>query len=202
MPSSMPRLPARPTRRTVTLGLAALPLTPAMAADFAIDWQGGPQTPDVERSLADQIALVRRLPIKPDIAAFFAAQPITVDLADGTHTRAGPRGVFFERRPVPADNPVLLHELLHRYHLLRLPDGRANTTVRQFFESVRAAGAFPAGAYMFTNPFEFFAMATSVVLHGRAARPPLTRANVAAKAPALYEWIVAEFGLRLDAVTG
>lgn len=190
-------LRTEPTRRAVALGLAALPFAPTRAEDFVIDWQGGPETPAVARSLVDQIALVRALKIKPAIAAFFAAQPIAVDRAEGTATRAGPRGIFFERRPVPADNPVLLHELLHRYHLLRLPGGRANPTVIGFYDRARASGQFPANAYMFTNPFEFFAMTASTVLHGRAARPPFVRANVAARAPALYGFIVAEFGLRI-----
>ena len=98
---------------------------------------------------------------------------------------------------MPPDNPVLLHELLHRYQLLRLPQGRQNPTVNGFFESVRAAGTFPADAYMFKNAFEFFAMTASTVLHGRAARPPFTRENIAAKAPDLYRWIVDEFGLQI-----
>ena len=50
---------------------------------------------------------------------------------------------------------------------------------------------------MLANPFEFFAMTASTALHGRAARPPFTRANVAAKAPELYAWIVGEFGLEV-----
>ena len=198
----MRRPPADPTRRAVSLGLAVVPFVPAGAAGFAIDWQGGPESPDVARSLAVQIALVRALRIKPAIAAFFADQPIAVDLAADTFTRAGPRGIFFARRVQPGDNPVLLHELLHRYHLLRLPGGRANPTVIGFFEQVRGDGRFPAAAYMFINPLEFFAMCASVVLHGRAARPPFTRADVAAKAPALYSWLVAEFGLQPGIVAG
>lgn len=187
---------ADPSRRAVLLGLALTPLAArAQQPGFVIDWQGGPETPAVAQSLAAQIALVRALRIRPDIAAFFAAQPVTVDLAEGTRTRAGPRGVFFERASMPPDNPVLLHELLHRYHLLRLPQGRQNTTVIAFYDQLRAAALWPAQAYMFTNPFEFFAMVASVVLHGRAARPPSSRAEVRDKAPALYRWIVDEFGL-------
>ncbi|WCT73223.1 hypothetical protein PQ455_16630 [Sphingomonas naphthae] len=147
-------------------------------------------------SLAAQIALVKALPIDPAVAAFFAAQPITVDLEPASATRAGPRGIFFERRAVPADNPVLLHELLHRYHLLQLPDGFANAEVKRFYEEAKASGRYPAEAYMLKNPIEFFAMMASVVLHGRAARPPFVRANVAAKSPEMYRWIVARFGLR------
>ena len=135
--------------------------------------------------------------IRPDIAAFFAAQPIAIDREADTRTRAGPRGIFFARREQPADNPVLLHELLHRYHLLRLPDGRANPTVIAFWQAARESGSWPAQAYMLTNPLEFFAMCASVALHGRAARPPATRAILAARAPDLYAWIVREFGLQL-----
>ncbi len=188
------------SRRDVLAASAALPLFPAIARSqhqgFAIDWQNGEQTADVVRSLDAQVAIVKRLQIRPEIAAFFAAQPITVDLQTGTHTRAGMNGVFFERRPVPADNPVLLHELLHRYHALRLQGGRANTDVLRFFEQVRASGRYPVRAYMFTNPVEFFAMCASVVLHGRAARPPATRASVKANAPDLFGWILEEFGLQ------
>lgn len=188
-------------RRTVLLaGVVVASLAPvgayAATEGFRIDWQGGPQTPAVARSLAAQIALVKALPIDPAVAAFFADQVVTVDLAEGTHTRAGPRGVFFERRAMPPGNPVLLHELIHRYQLLRMPGGRDNPDVRRFYEQARASGLYPADAYMLSNPFEFFAMTASVVLNGRAARPPFTRANVAAKSPDLYRFIVATFGLR------
>lgn len=196
-PSPRQQLPDRRAVLAGGLAFAALAGMPARAEDtgFAIDWQGGPETPEVAESLAHQIALVRALRIRPEIAAFFASQPIMVDRAEGTATRAGPRGIFFERSAVPADNPVLLHELLHRYHLLRLPHGFANTAVLAFFAAVRDAGQFPARAYMFRNPEEFFAMTASVALHGRAARPPFTRETLAQKAPDLYAWIVREFGL-------
>ena len=171
-------------------GLATPP-----ARDFAVDWQGGPQTPAVAASLAAQISLVRSLRIKPEVAAFFAVQVITVDLADNTATRAGPRGVFFERKAMPPENPVLLHELLHRYHLLRLPDGFRNLRVRTFYEQAVAARDFPVQAYLYKNPIEFFAMVASVTLWGKAARPPYTRASVRQDYPAMYAWIVSEFGL-------
>lgn len=194
------------TRRDVLAGSPGVALlwsapgfAKALRADeqpsFVIDWQGGPQTPAVAVSLAAQIALVKSLRVKPDIAAFFAGQLITVDLAADTRTRAGPRGVFFERRPMPPENPVLLHELLHRYHLLRLPDGFRNIRVLRFYAEAQANGRFPPDAYMLTNPVEFFAMTASVVLWGTAARPPFLRATVREKLPDLYRWIVAEFGL-------
>lgn len=185
------------TRRTLLAIAALAPLAPARAADFTIDWQGGPQTPEVAASLAAQIALVKALPIDPDVAAFFASQPILVDRAADTATRAGPRGIFFERRPLPPENPVLLHELIHRFHLLRLPDGFRNADVLRFYQEARGGGRYPPNAYMLKNQAEFFAMTASVTLYGRAARPPFVRANVAEKSPDLYAWIVKAFGLRI-----
>lgn len=187
--------------------VAAMVMSPALwalpaaalddpAPEFRIDWQGGPQTPAVAASLAAQIALVKSLRVKPEVAAFFAAQVITVDLAENTATRAGPRGVFFERKPMPPENPVLLHELLHRYHLLRLPGGFRNPQVIAWYDKARGQADFPAHAYLYKNPTEFFAMVTSVALWGRAARPPYDRASVRRDYPEMYAWIVAEFGLR------
>jgi hypothetical protein len=188
-----------PSRRLIVAGgLAGLLPWPAEAQEgFAVDWQGGPETPAVAESLARQIALVRALPIDPAVMAFFAAQPIAVDLAENTATRAGSRGIFFERRPLPAGNPVLLHELLHRFHWLRLPAGRANPDVLRFYRAAVGGGRYPPRAYLLTNPSEFFAMTASVVLHGRAARPPFTRATVQRNQPDLDAWIVRTFGLRV-----
>lgn len=185
------------SRRALLAGAAllALPARAWTAEDFAIDWQGGEQTPAIAASLAAQIALVKALRVSDAARDFFAAQGITVDLQPGTRTRAGPRGVFFARETQPAANPVLLHELIHRWQLLRMPGGRENPDVLRFYGEAKASGRWPAQSYMLTNPFEFFAMTASVVLHGTAARPPFRRENVEAKAPELYTFIVKAFGL-------
>jgi len=180
------------------LGGAALLLLPVRAwaaGDFVIDWQGGEQTPDIAASLAAQIALVRELKVSDAVRNFFAEQVITVDKELGTKTRAGPRGVFFARVVQPVENPVLLHELIHRWHLLKMPGAVQNPDVLRFYQEAKASGQWPATAYMLKNPLEFFAMTASVVLHGVAARPPFRRENVKAKAPELYAFIVKEFGL-------
>ncbi|MDB5704272.1 MAG: hypothetical protein JWN66_1388 [Sphingomonas bacterium] len=191
----------RASRREVLAAGACTLLLPipafAQTTRFAIDWQGGPENPDIAAALAAQIALIEALPIDPAIIAFFAGQRIAVDVLPGSMSRIAPDGVHFERRAVPPDNPVLLHELLHRYHLLRLASGYANETVRTFYREARASGLYPPAAYMLVNPIEFFAMTASVVLYGRLARPPFLRATVAEKSPELYRWIVGEFGLRL-----
>jgi len=187
------------TRRGVIgagLALAAAPAWARAADDFVIDWQGGEETPEVKASLMAQIALVAGLAVSAEAMAFFRSQVITVDRETGTHTRAGTRGIFFERRAVPADNPVLLHELIHRWQLVRMPGGIANADVRRFYEAARFGQFYPHEAYVMTNAFEFFAMNASVVLHGRAARPPFDRATVKRNQPALYAFIVREFGFK------
>lgn len=176
--------------------LLMLPARAWAAEDFAIDWQGGEQTPAIAASLAAQIALVRALNVSDAARDFFASQVITVDRQPGTETRAGPRGVFFARTPVPPENPVLLHELIHRWQLARMPGGQRNPDVLRFYAEEKASGHWPAQAYMLSNAFEFFAMMASVVLHGTAARPPFRRDNVRAKAPEVYAFVVREFGLR------
>lgn len=168
---------------------------PVPAPGFVVDWQGGPQTPALVASIAAQVALIKALAIKPEIAAFFAAQPITVDLATNTGTRASPTGIIFGRVLQPDDNPLLLHEMLHRYHLLELPDGYDNQQIIGFYDAAKAGGAYPANEYMFKNCREFFGMCGSVTLYGKAARQPLTRASVAKNLPDVYAWIVAQFGL-------
>lgn len=188
------------TRRNVLVGVgvALLPLAPARARSmrFAIDWQGGPETPEIATALADQIALIEALPIDPAIATFFAGQRIAVDRTPGSMSRIGPDGVHFERRAVRRGNPVLLHELLHRYHLLRLADGYENARVRTFYREARESGHYPPDAYMLTNPIEFFAMTATAILAGKQPRPPFSRAEVATKSPGLHRWIVTEFALR------
>ena len=185
---------------TQTLPAAPVPpvtqVPPALPAQtFVVDWQGGPQTPATAASLEEQIALVKGLTIKPEALAFFAAQPIVVDLATGTGTRASKTGIIFGRKPVPADNPVLLHELLHRYHFEKLAQGYDNPEILAFYNAAKAAGAYPANEYMFKDRMEFFAMCASVTLYGKAARQPLTRASVQKNLPDVYAWVVNEFGL-------
>src|ERR1044072_8381048 len=131
-------------RELIGAGLGLGLGVPGPDTGFAIDWQGGEQTPEVAAALAAQIALVEALAISDAAMAFFRSQTITVDREMGTKTRAGPRGIFFERRAVPADNPVLLHELIHRYQLERMPDGQRNRDVHRSYDAAQREGQFRA----------------------------------------------------------
>ena len=188
----MPPLPGVPLTQEA-------PSLPPPVGAFVIDWQGGPETPETLASLDAQIALVQGLRIKPEIAAFFASQSIKIDLKNNSATRASPGGIIFGRKPVPADNPVLLHELLHRYHLLKLTDGYQNPVIIGFYDQAMKDRKYPSDSYMYKNAIEFFGMTGSATLYGKAARSPDTRASVAANLPDCFNWIVAEFGLVVEA---
>lgn len=153
-----------------------------------------------ERSaLEEQIAMVSRLAIKPHIATFFRAQPITLSRQVREPGVSGPEGVVLAVPDATFRGPVLLHELLHLYHARQLADGMNNSVVRNAFVRAHEAALWPDDTYMMSNAGEFFAMTASAVLHGRLLRPPGTRANVAARMPDYYRWIISEFGLELKA---
>lgn len=148
-------------------------------------------------SLKAQIDLVESVNMKPEIKDFWRAQVLTIDPTLKEPGRAGKMRLFLAPEPQPRENPVLLHELIHVYHFNKMPGGRTNPTIIGFYEVAKRGGWYPERSYMLTNPVEFFAMNASVVLWGKAARPPFTRATVQKNQPELYAFIVTEFGLNL-----
>lgn len=188
-----------PSRRrflaaAVATATALLPL-PARATEFTIDWQGAAPDPAVRARLHRHIAMVRASPVRADVLAFWAAEVIHVQTRPGEPSRAGGR-LFITRDPFPDDDPVLLHELIHRWHFARLARTPRVQPLRDAFAAERAAPHWPDGAYMYRNIGEYLAMCASVAIHGGAARPPFTRDQVRAKLPATWDFIVTEFGLR------
>lgn len=196
---------AHPHRRTLLVAGAALLAVarPAAAAEFAYKaWRidmgevRQPLADDVARSLRAQFDIVESLQgrIRPDAYAFFQGLPLTLvarSFGGAGDYVFGAGRLDIVAKPDPPENPVLLHEMLHAFHDQRL--GRADPRLRELYAATVASRAFPPDAYMLKNPAEFFAMCASVALWGRAARPPLTRDNLRAKAPEVYAWIVETF---------
>lgn len=143
-----------------------------------------------------QIDLVESLEIRPGIKTWFRGVRITINPALNMAGRFGPAGLELDDRVSPPDNPVLLHELLHGYQR-HLPGGGRNPTLVGAFEAAKAGGQWPARAYMLSNLNEYFAMTASVVLWGRAARPPLTRARLVETQPDYAAWLTEVFGLKV-----
>jgi len=194
------------TRRRV-LGAVACGLVagPAWGSEFAYggwrfktDGVGGRLSDALVQSLQAQVEIVESLNIDARIKTFFRDVPMEI-----VRTTLGGRGAYsFDTHRMelstqldPPQNPVLLHELLHAYHDQKLPGGTRNGRVIGYFNQAKSSGAFPFQSYMLSNRVEFFAMCASVVLWGRAARPPSTRANVRETLPEFYAWTVEEFSL-------
>jgi hypothetical protein len=158
-----------------------------------IDWQGEMPAADIVKSIEQQIDLVEAVHVSPEVMTFFRTQRIIINEDPEDISRAGLR-TFLARRVHPSDNPVLLHELIHRWTYDRIPGRAQNPELVRLYEAAKASGDFPASAYMLTNPNEFLAMTASTMIHGRAARPPFTRDNVRKKLPEVYAFVVREFG--------
>lgn len=152
--------------------------------------------PALESGLREQIDLVRSLPIRPEIAEFLRRTPVRIDPTLHESGHYDQTGLRFSAMVVPVDNPVLLHELLHAWLSQSSNDERRK--IRRAFDEARASGHYPVNAYMLSTPAEFFAMTTSVVLWGRAARAPFTRDRVRIEMPSYFRWLVETFGLDLS----
>ncbi|MGQ2992183.1 MAG: hypothetical protein ACT6RD_06750 [Brevundimonas sp.] len=143
-----------------------------------------------------QIDLVESLDIRPEIKTWFRDVRITLNPALNMPGRFGPSGLELDDSVSPPDNPVLLHELLHGYQR-HLPGGGRTPTLVGAFEAAKAGGQWPARAYMLSNLNEYFAMTASVMLWGRAARPPFTRARLVETQPDYAAWLTEVFGLKV-----
>jgi hypothetical protein len=194
---------SRIDRRLVLAALGAAAV-PAMAHAATRDYRGwtidddalpGGLNGETWASLKAQIDLVESVRIKPEITSYWRSQRLIMDPTLKEPGRAGPMRLFLSPEPQPHENPVLLHELIHVYHFNKVPGGRANPELIGFYEAAKRSGWYPPQAYVLKNVIEFFAMNASVVIWGKAARPPFKRETVQHNQPDLYAWIVDTFGL-------
>jgi hypothetical protein len=125
--------------------------------------------------------------------------PDPVSLAEDTN-----RGVVLVR-PIMLDGPsnfaqepTMLHELLHAYHNLKMPQGFHNAGVLLHYNIAKRHELYPADEYLMTNEKEFFAVTASVFLYGNAHGEPGTRAKLKEKQPDYYHYLVYLFGFDPD----
>jgi hypothetical protein len=94
-----------------------------------------------------------------------------------------------------ADDPVILHELLHAYHAKLMGGGLENLGVKAMYAKAVSANVFGKEEYAMTNPQEFFAVTASVFLAGKGTlSEPHTRAQIKEKLPKYYKFLVELFG--------
>jgi hypothetical protein len=120
------------------------------------------------------------------------SNPNFIDLA----ADAGP-GVI-KLRPnmlIYAEDPVILHELLHAYHAKLMDGGLNNLAIRAVYAKAVSSNVFPREEYAMKNPQEFFAVTASVFLAGKESiHEPKTRAVLKEKMPKYYKFLVELFG--------
>ena len=94
-----------------------------------------------------------------------------------------------------AEDPVILHELLHAYHGKLMPQGFDNLGVRAYHADAMSKNVFPRDEYAMKNPQEFFAVTASIFLAGKESiHEPHTRALLKEKLPKYYKYLVELFG--------
>ena len=94
-----------------------------------------------------------------------------------------------------AEDPVLLHELLHAYHAKLMGAGFDNLGVKAMYAQAASKNVFGKEEYVMKNPVEFFAVTASVFLAGKGViSEPHTRAELKEKMPKYYKFLVELFG--------
>jgi hypothetical protein len=94
-----------------------------------------------------------------------------------------------------AEDPVMLHEMLHAYHNKLVGSGFENLGIKAMYAKAVSQNAFPKDDYVMTNVHEFFAVTASVFLAGKGTiSEPHTRAQLKEKLPKYYKFLVELFG--------
>ena len=94
-----------------------------------------------------------------------------------------------------AEDPVILHELLHAYHGKLLSLGFDNLGIRAYHADAMSKRVFTKEDYAMKNPQEFFAVTASIFLAGKESiHEPHTRARLKEKLPKYYKYLVELFG--------
>jgi hypothetical protein len=101
-----------------------------------------------------------------------------------------------------AEDPVILHELLHAYHAKLMPQGFDNLGIRAFFADATSKNVFGKDEYAQRNHQEFFAVTASIFLAGKESiHEPHTRAKLKEKLPKYYKYLVELFGFDPEGTT-
>jgi hypothetical protein len=94
-----------------------------------------------------------------------------------------------------AEDPIVLHELMHAYHAKLMPNGYDNLGIKGFYAYAKAKSLLPKEAYALKNDREFFAVTASVFLAGKqSVHDPKTREDLKDKMPDYYKFLVELFG--------
>jgi hypothetical protein len=154
----------------------------------------------MQATLEHQMEIVEQAGVPTATLEFFKSVPIVMvkNLSTGLgHANKDERGrqvVEIKAEKLPGDRPILLHELLHAYHGVRLgPTPMIRDSYRQAVES----GIYKnyAKAHFLEAPNEYFAVIGSIFLYGkRIDQPPFDCSLTAKYQPQFIAFLTEQFG--------
>lgn len=156
-----------------------------------------PQIETVIKAVKRQIEIVGQVNLSRENTDFFKSVSVII-IPDSNGTPGSysfeKNIVYLKARDLEANKPILLHEYLHAYHNLRIPNGAAKAELREFYQ--KGITAFPnyKGVYFLSNPREFFAVTASIYLFGNIPRPPFNSAAIEKAQPEYYKYLETLFG--------
>jgi hypothetical protein len=168
---------------------------------FTVDISAIKDTPGrakTEASLAHQLDIIADCGARPEILAFFRTQQIAVKpgMGDTMGWFGTDKRVLIDAAPMPPQEPIVLHELLHAYHRLEMPDGFRDKDVLVYYLHAKEAGLYTRDSYVLKDPAEFFAVTASLYLWGHVDREPFDRETLRKKQPYYYAWLGQLFGVK------
>lgn len=169
---------------------------------FRVDFlqiRDSPQKDAVIKAVKRQIDIVEQVRFSEENLSFFKSVPIVLIPPDsGTPGVYGSirKTVFLKAQDLAPNRPILLHELLHAYHHLKIADGFQNAEIRAFYEEAKKKYPGFENEYFLSNAKEFFAVTASIYLFGNIPRPPSNRAAIKKAQPNYYTYLDTLFGQR------
>jgi hypothetical protein len=158
------------------------------------------QVKDILPSLSSQLAIVESVGLPSRVLVFMRTVPLVIDPtlsgSPGFYTQdQRPGMVLIQPIIFPDNKPILLHELLHAYHLQTLP--LPTPEIRSAYEEALRTNMYPTNfrsAHFLENPREYFAVIGTIFLFGKIQQPPYDCAIPAARQPQFLAFLAAQFG--------
>jgi hypothetical protein len=196
-------------RAIVLLGVLATGMAAGMASaadlqvlhGFSVEYGevGQNALKSMQPSLERQMEIVERSGVPPATLDFFRSIPVV--MVKKLNTGFGRAGMKDGRQIVelvaarlPDDRPILLHELLHAYHGLKLGP---TPMIRDSYQQAVQKGFYRqyAKAHFLENPREYFAVIGSIYLYGsKIDQPPFDCRLPAQYQPEFIAFLSEQFG--------
>lgn len=151
-----------------------------------------PQKNRIIKAVERQIEIVEKVDLSNDVLIFFKTVPIVMVPADsGTPGVYGgiKKTVFLKGQDLAPDRPILLHELLHAYHHLKIAGGFQNKQIQAFYQDAKSKYPNSEKEYFLSSAKEFFAVTASIYLFGDIQRPPFKQSTIRKAQTDYYQYL-------------